>query len=202
MKYLVALILIMLGACTPAIIREQQEDINLQQEAIKALQQENAVLREVNDRLREHVISCSTNLSLQEEILQVCKENYAPLQNRTWSKPSVRIPLNDVLVSEQQVIITVPDLQEGIIAASKSMEPFLSEDDIVIERPPSSSADIQIDDIIIFEAENQRIIHRVIAIGHDDEGWYARTKGDNNLRADPWKVRFGQVKGVVVGIIY
>ena len=38
--------------------------------------------------------------------------------------------------------------------------------------------------------------------GFDNEGWYAITKGDNNVVEDNWKVRFEQIEGIVIGIIY
>ena len=38
--------------------------------------------------------------------------------------------------------------------------------------------------------------------GFDDEGWYAIMKGDNLEKADPYKVRFENVKRVVVAVIY
>jgi uncharacterized protein (UPF0248 family) len=46
------------------------------------------------------------------------------------------------------------------------------------------------------------IIHRVVKIGQDSEGWYAILKGDNLSQEDPEKVRFDQVQRVVVAIIY
>jgi signal peptidase I len=46
------------------------------------------------------------------------------------------------------------------------------------------------------------VIHRIVEVGKDNQGVYFVTKGDNNLYKDPEKVRFEQVKGVVVGIIY
>ena len=60
----------------------------------------------------------------------------------------------------------------------------------------------ELGDIIIFEHKNTRIIHRIVKIGWDTGGWYAHTKGDSNPAEDPFKVRFKDVKGVVVGIIY
>ena len=49
--------------------------------------------------------------------------------------------------------------------------------------------------------ENQVIIHSIVEIGSDSEGWYALTKGYNNDFVDDWKVRSFDLKGVVVGVL-
>ena len=46
------------------------------------------------------------------------------------------------------------------------------------------------------------IIHRITSIGYDNDGWFCNTKGDNNAVTDPEQIRFSQVNGVVVAIIY
>ena len=46
------------------------------------------------------------------------------------------------------------------------------------------------------------IIHRVIETGYDEQGWFAVTKGDNLKEKDPEKVRFNQIVGLVVGVLY
>jgi hypothetical protein len=46
------------------------------------------------------------------------------------------------------------------------------------------------------------IVHRVIEIGNDEDGWYAITKGDNNPTPDPWKIRFEWVRRITVAVIY
>ncbi|MBI2146640.1 signal peptidase I, partial [Candidatus Woesearchaeota archaeon] len=43
---------------------------------------------------------------------------------------------------------------------------------------------------------------RVIEKGVDDDGVYYLVKGDNNRFADPLKVRYADVVGVVVAVIY
>jgi len=46
------------------------------------------------------------------------------------------------------------------------------------------------------------IIHRIVHIGNDEQGKYFVLKGDNNPTSDPGRVRFSQIKSVVVAIIY
>ena len=69
---------------------------------------------------------------------------------------------------------------------------------------PKSSDEIKIGDIISYGTHynDDIIIHRVTKIGKDAEGWYAIAKGDNNAISDPEKIRFSQVKRILVGILY
>jgi signal peptidase I len=66
---------------------------------------------------------------------------------------------------------------------------------------PRNEEDIKVGDIITYESDNGLIVHRVIEIGHDDEGPYFVPKGDNNWFSDG-KVRFEQIKYVTVAVVY
>ena len=46
------------------------------------------------------------------------------------------------------------------------------------------------------------VVHRVIGTGVDDQGVFYIVQGDNNPVRDPEKVRFDQIHGVLIGIIY
>jgi signal peptidase I len=183
---------------------EQTDDLHREQEVSRNLLDENAVLREVNDNLRRQVVVLSENLSRTQAILDKCGSACPANESKSTDLPSpiVRIPLSDVLIMENKVIIDIPDVQHGIVSASKSMDPFLDENTVVLEITPKNAAEIHLGDIIIYKYGGERVIHRVVSIGHDDDGWFAITKGDNNLKEDPEKVRFEQVAGIVVGIIY
>jgi len=145
-----------------------------------------------------------SNISDLETEKNACLSQLPELQARAQAgePPQNRIPLERVFVGENQVVIDVHDVVPGITASSESMRPFLGNDTIVLEIVPNAPGDIAVGDVIIYEFEDHRIIHRVIKIGVDDEGWYAILKGDNNPYPDAQPVRFDQVKGVVVGIIY
>ena len=69
---------------------------------------------------------------------------------------------------------------------------------------PASPAILDVGDIISFYPSFAEglVVHRIIEIGNDNKGWYARTKGDNNPSADPGKVRFEDIHGVIVAILY
>ena len=81
------------------------------------------------------------------------------------------------------------------------MDPVIDETAHAIQRIPQSTDEIQVGDIISYEYGENIVIHRVVETGNDGE-WFARTRGDNNAFNDPQKVRFDQVKRILVAIIY
>jgi len=89
------------------------------------------------------------------------------------------------------------------IGASKSMSPtFDYGHTLILQYPILSPEEISIGDIIIYETGlDATIVHRVVEIGEDGEGLYYVTKGDNNILRDP-KIRFHQIKYLVVGVLY
>jgi len=91
------------------------------------------------------------------------------------------------------------------------MDPLLDEDSHAIEISPATPEQINVGDIISYQTEMGVIIRRVVENrgdeedgenGEDGEGIYYIVKGDNNKFHDPFKVRFADVVGVVVAIIY
>jgi hypothetical protein len=116
--------------------------------------------------------------------------------------PSDRITDQNIRVFSDRAIIEKDDLIWAKIKDTHSMEPVLSKDSTSLELPPKSTDEIQVGDIISFEQGEKVIIHRVILVSQDESGWFAATKGDNNPEPDPYKVRFSQIQGIVVGILY
>ena len=84
------------------------------------------------------------------------------------------------------------------------MDPVIDKGANSIEITPSSSEVIAVGDIISYKSAyaSGTIIHRVIEKGEDEQGVYFIVKGDNNSAADPGKIRFDQVQGVLVAVIY
>jgi len=86
---------------------------------------------------------------------------------------------------------------------TNSMDPLIDEKSNVIQIKPKDEEDIHIGDIVSYEdSNNNLILHRVVGIGEDNKGKFFMLKGDNTDSLDQIKVRFGQIKGVVVGIVY
>ena len=82
-----------------------------------------------------------------------------------------------------------------------SMSPvWLKHHTLVTIKPTKSN--VYIGDIITFHERNTTISHRIIDIKNDEEGRYYVTKGDNNKKKDNFKIRFENITGIAVGIIY
>ncbi|MBI4146446.1 hypothetical protein HY489_03860 [Candidatus Woesearchaeota archaeon] len=104
---------------------------------------------------------------------------------------------------EDGVFIRFNHPQWAILADTNSMDPVFDEDSHLIQAIPLSKDEIQVGDIMSYESPmGFTIVHRVIEIGQDEDGWYAILKGDNNPVPDPWKVRFDMVKRVTVMVVY
>lgn len=118
--------------------------------------------------------------------------------------PYDRINPKDIHVFDNKIVIDIDKPYISAFADTNSMDPVIDIEANAIQIQPQSSNDIHIGDIISFETANSdsRTIHRVHEIGFDEQGWYAKTKGDNLGYVDPNKVRFHQIKRIVVGILY
>lgn len=119
------------------------------------------------------------------------------------NSPRDRIPESSIEMRPDGVFIKMNNPQWAILADTNSMDPLFDVESHLIQKLVSTPDEIQVGDILSYQAPlGFSIVHRVIEIGNDEEGWYAIAKGDNNPAPDPWKVRFEQVRRVTVAIIY
>mgnify|MGYP001605073255 CR=1 FL=1 len=118
--------------------------------------------------------------------------------------PSDRIREDAVHVYPDRIVIDISGAAWARFAPTRSMEPVLGDSVNAIQVVPESSDQIKVGDIISFQlpGAEEVIIHRVVEIGSDEEGWFAVTKGDNNAQADPGRRRFTDISRVLVAIIY
>lgn len=116
--------------------------------------------------------------------------------------PSDHIPEENITVLNDKVIIKVDNPKWAAFTDTNSMDPIIDINSNTIEIHPEQG-DIQPGDIISYHYKDLGIvIHRVVKTGYDEQGWYAVTKGDNNIFRDSGKVRFDQINGLVIGVIY
>ena len=118
------------------------------------------------------------------------------------SSPSNHIKENQIHVYQDLIILDIKNASWGSFTDTNSMDPFLDQDSNAIEILPNKADDINVGDVISYQSSYGVIIHRVIEKGEDNQGIYYITKGDNSPFKDPSKIRFKDVKGVVVAIIY
>ena len=120
------------------------------------------------------------------------------------NSPSDWLKEDSIHVYNTQVVLSLENAQWAQFTDTHSMEPVLSAKANAIEVVPTSPDQINVGDIVSYQSAyaDGTIIHRVVEKGTDKDGVYFRFKGDNNPEIDPGKVRFSQVKRVVVAIIY
>jgi len=120
------------------------------------------------------------------------------------ASPSNRVAEDNILVLKDKVVLNIADAEWAYFTDTNSMDPVIDQGAHAIEIVPKSEDDIQVGDIVAYESEYAEgsIIHRVVFKGQDEKGTYFTLKGDNNPINDPGKVRFSQIKKVVVAIIY
>jgi signal peptidase I len=90
------------------------------------------------------------------------------------------------------------------VSPTGSMWPNLMGGGYAIVDPIKNEESIVVGDILIINETvfGVEVVHRVSEIGNDIDGLYFKTKGDNNAKEDNSKVRFEDVVGRVVGILY
>lgn len=118
--------------------------------------------------------------------------------------PSDWIKDSQIHVYHDKIVIDLDGAEWSEFTDTNSMDPVIDSGANAIEIIPKSPSQINVGDIIAYSSpySSGTIIHRVIETGIDSKGWYCHVKGDNLPTQDPGKIRFDQVKRVVVAIIY
>jgi len=116
--------------------------------------------------------------------------------------PGDRLNVDEFKLYEKKILcINIENNTFSSLGDTNSMIPTLDVGHNIIKVPINNQNELQVGDIISFKYENIIILHRIVEINFDNNGWYVRTKGDNGPIDKP-KVRFEQITGVVVGIFY
>lgn len=121
---------------------------------------------------------------------------------REKASPQDWVSESNINVYKDRVVIYVDNPEWARFTDTNSMDPVFDAGSNAIEIVPTSPDQIKEGDIVSFDYKEDSIIHRVIATGYDDKGWFMLTKGDNNQKVDPQKTRFEDVNRVVIAIIY
>ena len=126
------------------------------------------------------------------------------LSNKEKPSPSDRIKDSDFSSINNKTTINHNSAKLRRYIDSNSMDPLIDEGTTTIEITPKKEDEIKTGDIISYKITgyDYALVHRVVAIGNDEDGIYFVTKGDNYYKEDPYRVRFSQVEGIVVGILY
>jgi hypothetical protein len=126
------------------------------------------------------------------------------LRSPEIESPSDHIKEDQIHVYQNRIEIDLENAMWARFTDTNSMDPLFDAEANTVEIKPEKPSDINAGDIISYRPRNMDslIVHRVVSTGYDDEGWYAVAKGDNVEQPDPDKIRFDQVNGVLVAIIY
>jgi signal peptidase I len=118
--------------------------------------------------------------------------------------PKDRIGEDQIHIYEDKIVIDISGATYAKYADTGSMDPFLDTEANGLEIKPISEEDIQVGDVITYQPgwTSNLVVHRVIQVGEDEQGWYAYTKGDNVSVIDPGKIRFDQVEYILIGVLY
>jgi len=124
--------------------------------------------------------------------------------NSEESSPADRIKEEQIRISDSSVTIKIENAVIGKFEGTKSMIPLIDKGANAILIRPDDESEINIGDIIAYYSEEAQglVTHRVVKSGFGAEEWYVIAKGDNTDVLDPEKIRFDQVRYVVVGILY
>ncbi len=115
--------------------------------------------------------------------------------------PSDHLDEGQISVFDSRVVIRIENVSWATFTDTNSMDPVLDEGANTLEIEPKSQESVKPGDIISYRHGNDVLIHRVVGTGEDEEGWYCLVKGDN-VNDSPATVRFQEINGVVIGILY
>lgn len=136
--------------------------------------------------------------SLISALAQPTQEDREKISPHDW------VRMDQIKVYDNQVILNIKNPEWAMYLDTNSMDPVIDATANTIQVIPQREEDVHVGDIVAYESRYKEgiITHRVIEVGYDSDGWYAYLKGDNNQNRDPGKVRFSQIKRIVVAIIY
>lgn len=120
---------------------------------------------------------------------------------RDVASPSDHLSEGQVLVFDDRVIINISGASWARIADTNSMDPVLDSGANTLEMEPAGQESVNPGDIISYRHGSDVLVHRVVETGEDGLGWYCLVRGDN-AKDQPVPVRFPEIEGIVVGILY
>lgn len=118
--------------------------------------------------------------------------------------PHNRISEGQIHLYPNKIVIDISQASWASYADTNSMDPVLDFGANGLEIIPKNENELYIRDIAAYKPKSTQelIVHRIIDIREDSKGKYFIFKGDNNKTPDPEKVRFSQIKYVLIGVIY
>jgi len=126
----------------------------------------------------------------------------------TTDVPSPRdvIPRSDIQYSEANKQLTINNIKPSIwlttVQDTNSMDPTVDAGHTCILTSSYKAEELTVGDVVVYQAPDRQILHRIIKIEQDSQGRRYTLKGDNNYRKDPYIIRDEHIKWLLIGIIY
>lgn len=151
---------------------------------------------------KEKQILAEKKSSLEKQLIEEIQSR--PVFNVDKESPFDHVQDSQVRVLPRKVEIDLEGVTWWTIKDTNSMDPLLDIGSTALSIKPRREDALNQGDVALYDSPLAKtiIIHRIIRISADQQGWYSNFKGDNLEEPDPENVRFPQIKGVVVGIIY
>jgi len=129
---------------------------------------------------------------------------YSFLKDNLNFAPQNYIDEEQILIYNDSFVVKgLNNISKIGVAGTGSMRPVIHKNHTIIYKKHPRIDDLKIGDMLMFNNyEGTNILHRVIEMGIDKNGWYVKTKGDSNNVNDIDIIRQKDINGVVVGIIY
>lgn len=114
--------------------------------------------------------------------------------------PEATISLDDFRYVGGKVQLNIAGLKFGV-GNGASMLPVAGDDNIFIMKE-IDYIQVKVGDFIVYETFAGLIVHQIVELGEDSNGWYADARGINNWETDLFRVRKESVRYRVMGIFY
>ncbi len=143
-----------------------------------------------------------TIILLSYSVISIAEDSPNLFSSNEIYSPSDWIKEDQIKVYNNKIVLEIFNSTWAKFTNTNSMDPFIDESANAIEILPDDPDMISIGDVISYQTIGGIVIHRVIDKGYDNKGIFYTVKGDNNSFKDPFKVRYEDIKGVVVAVIY
>lgn len=116
------------------------------------------------------------------------------------ASPSDRITRDNIIITDKFLILSIEDSILADFEDTGSMKPVLNQYSTGIEIVPKTEDQIKVGDIIVYQKEDERIIHRVKYIKEENGEKTFILKGDNDYNEE--SVKFTDIKYILIGVLY
>jgi len=118
--------------------------------------------------------------------------------------PRVDIAREDIICASKDVTVrSLKGVAISTVQGTNSMEPLIDIGHTIILSNNSKYVDaLDLGSIIIWNYNGERVIHSIIEIDSDSDGWYCKTQGLNITRPDSYRIRKRHIEQVLLGVIF